>query len=64
VKTRVVKADGARAPRFDAHIHLMEGSLVMDDCTFDDAQPTLAQIAPIIRNAPEKSGDGWLTVQN
>src|SRR5688572_458273 len=42
-KTRVVKADGASVlpGLIDAHIHLMEGSLVMDDCSFDDAQLTL-----------------------
>ena len=65
-KTRVVKADGASVlpGLIDAHIHLMEGSLVMDDCTFDDAQLTLAQIAPIIKECAAKNpGDGWLTVQ-
>jgi predicted amidohydrolase YtcJ len=65
-KTRVVKADGASVlpGLIDAHIHLMEGSLVMDDCTFDDAQLTLAQIAPIIEECAAKNpGDGWLTVQ-
>ena len=65
-KTRVVKADGASVlpGLIDAHIHLMEGSLVMDDCTFDDAQLTLAQIAPIIRDCAAKNpGQGWITVQ-
>jgi predicted amidohydrolase YtcJ len=65
-KTRVVKAEGASVlpGLIDAHIHLMEGSLVMDDCTFDDAQLTLAQIAPIIRDCATKNpGAGWLTVQ-
>jgi predicted amidohydrolase YtcJ len=65
-KTRVVKADGASVlpGLIDAHIHLMEGSLVMDDCTFDDAQLTLAQIAPIIKECAAKNpGDGWVTVQ-
>lgn len=65
-KTRVVKADGASVlpGLIDAHIHLMEGSLVMDDCTFDDVQLTLARIAPIIQECAAKHpGDGWLTVQ-
>lgn len=65
-KTRVVKADGASVlpGLIDAHIHLMEGSLVMDDCTFDDAQLTLAQIVPIIKECAVKNpGDGWVTVQ-
>ncbi len=65
-KTRVVPAQGASVlpGLIDAHIHLMEGSLVMDDCTFDDAQLTLAQITPIIREcAAKKPGSGWITVQ-
>jgi predicted amidohydrolase YtcJ len=65
-KTRVVQADRASVlpGLIDAHIHLMEGSLVMDDCTFDDAQLTVAQITPIIQEcAVKKPGDGWLTVQ-
>jgi predicted amidohydrolase YtcJ len=65
-KTRVVKADGASVlpGLIDAHIHLMEGSLVMDDCSFDDAQLTLEQIVPIIREcAARKPGSGWLAVQ-
>jgi predicted amidohydrolase YtcJ len=65
-KTRVVPADGASVlpGLIDAHIHLMEGALVMDDCSFDDAQLTLAQMAPIIREcAARKPGTGWVTVQ-
>jgi predicted amidohydrolase YtcJ len=65
-KTRVVPAQGASVlpGLIDAHIHLMEGSLVMDDCTFDDAQLTLAEITPIIREcAAKKPGSGWITVQ-
>lgn len=65
-KTRVVTADGASVlpGLIDAHIHLMEGSLVMDDCTFDDAQLTLEQIAPIVRDcAARNPGTGWVTVQ-
>jgi len=65
-KTKVVRADGATVlpGLIDAHIHLMEGALVMDDCSFNDAQLTLEQIAPIIREcAAKKPGSGWLTVQ-
>jgi predicted amidohydrolase YtcJ len=65
-KTRVVPAGGASVlpGLIDAHIHLMEGALVMDDCSFDDAQLSLSQIAPIIRECAAKNpGDGWLTVQ-
>lgn len=64
--TRVVKADGASVlpGMIDAHIHLMEGALVMDDCSFNDAQLTLAELAPIVREcAAKKPGTGWLTVQ-
>jgi predicted amidohydrolase YtcJ len=36
----------------------------MDDCSFDDARLTLAEIEPIIREcAARKPGTGWLTVQ-
>ncbi len=65
-KTQVLQADGATVlpGLIDAHIHLMEGALVMDDCSFDDAQLSLEQIAPIISAcAAKKPGSGWLTVQ-
>ncbi len=64
--TRVVDARGTSVlpGLIDAHIHLMEGSLVMDDCTFDDAQLKLEQVAQIIREcAARKPGSGWLVVQ-
>lgn len=49
----------------DSHIHLMEGALTLDECSFADKQLTLAQVAPIIREcAARKPGDGWLTLQN
>jgi predicted amidohydrolase YtcJ len=65
-KTRVVDANGASVlpGLIDAHIHLMEGSLVMDDCTFDDAQLELEKVARIVRDcAARKPGAGWLIVQ-
>ena len=64
--TRVVKADGASVlpGMIDAHIHLMEGALVMDDCSFNDARLKVTEIAPVIREcAAKKPGTGWLTVQ-
>jgi predicted amidohydrolase YtcJ len=64
-QTQVLRLKGASVwpGLIDSHIHLMEGALTLDDCTFDDKQLTLAQIGPIIREcAARKPGDGWLTV--
>jgi predicted amidohydrolase YtcJ len=65
--TQVLRVKGASVwpGLIDSHIHLMEGSLTMDECSFGDKQLTLAQVAPIIREcAARKPGDGWLTLQN
>jgi predicted amidohydrolase YtcJ len=49
----------------DSHIHLMEGSLTLDDCSFGDKQLTLVEVKPIILEcAKRKPGNDWLTLQN
>ena len=49
----------------DSHIHLMEGSLTLDSCSFEDKPLKLPDIGPIIRQCAERTpGDGWLTLQN
>jgi predicted amidohydrolase YtcJ len=49
----------------DSHIHLMEGALTLDSCSFEDQQLKLAEVAPIIRECAQRTpGDGWLTLQN
>ena len=65
--TRVVEAKGMSVwpGLIDSHIHLMEGALTLDDCTFNDAPLTVAQIGPIIKECVARTpGDGWVTVQN
>jgi predicted amidohydrolase YtcJ len=66
-QTRVLRLNGATVwpGLIDSHIHLMEGSLTLDECSFGDKELKLADVAPIIRECAErKPGDGWLTLQN
>jgi predicted amidohydrolase YtcJ len=66
-QTKVLRLKGATVwpGLIDSHIHLMEGSLTLDDCSFGDKELKLADVAPIIRDCAEKKpGDGWLTLQN
>ena len=66
-KTRVVKLQGASVwpGLIDSHIHLMEGALTLEDCSFADVQLTLAQAEPIIHDcAARKPTDAWLLIQN
>jgi predicted amidohydrolase YtcJ len=66
-KTRVVRAAGATVlpGLIDSHIHTMSGALSLDACTFADAQLTLAEVAPIIRQCVARTpGEGWVVVQD
>lgn len=66
-KTRVVRVAGATVlpGLIDSHIHAMSGALSLDSCTFADAQLSLAEIAPIIRECVARTpGEGWVVVQD
>jgi predicted amidohydrolase YtcJ len=39
----------------DGHIHLMDGSLLLDLCSLDDARLTVAQVTPIVRDCSTRS---------
>lgn len=65
--TRVLRLGGVTVlpGLIDSHIHLMEGALSLDACTFGDVELTLAQVAPIVLECATRTpGDGWVVVQN
>ncbi|HEV7714820.1 MAG TPA: amidohydrolase [Steroidobacteraceae bacterium] len=65
--TRVLRLAGVTVlpGLIDSHIHVMEGALSLDACTFADAQLTVDKIAPVINDCAKRNpGEGWLVVQN